>query len=51
MPHDSKLVLQELFHWFDEALSRPIPDSTVAFHVNLYEGLDSYDDPPREDGS
>jgi len=31
----------EFFSWADSVLSQPIPASTVAFHFNLYEGLDS----------
>jgi hypothetical protein len=35
------LVKQEFFRWTDQALSQVIPESTVAFHFNLYEGMDS----------
>lgn len=35
------LVKQEFFRWTDQALSQVIPGSTVAFHFNLYEGMDS----------
>jgi hypothetical protein len=39
---DLRAVVQEnLFRWFDEALSNPLPDSIIAFHVNLYEGMSS----------
>jgi hypothetical protein len=31
----------EFFSWMDEALSRPLPTNTEAFHFNLYEGEDS----------
>ena len=34
-------VRQGFFSWIDEALSQPIPDTTVAFYFNLYEGEDS----------
>lgn len=29
------------FSWIDAALSGPIPETTEAFHFNLYEGRDS----------
>lgn len=32
---------QSFFAWADQALSQPIPSSTVAFHFNLYEGWES----------
>ena len=35
------VVQENLFRWFDEALSNPLPDSVIAFHVNLYEGMNS----------
>ena len=34
-------VEARFFSWMDEALSRPLPASTEAFHFNLYEGEDS----------
>ena len=34
-------VKQEFFAWADEALREPLPEGTVAFHFNLYEGTDS----------
>jgi hypothetical protein len=35
--------LQGAFHsWVDKALARPIPQGTVAFHFNLYEGKRSF---------
>ena len=41
MSSPSSVVQRELFAWLDQALSRPLPPNTVAFHVNLYEGMDS----------
>ena len=41
MPTTPKL--QGAFHsWVDKALARPIPEGTVAFHFNLYEGERSF---------
>lgn len=34
-------VKDEFFSWVDQALSRHLPENTVAFHFNLYEGADS----------
>ena len=34
-------VKLSFFAWTDSALSQRIPDTTVAFHFNLYEGEDS----------
>ncbi|THF62782.1 hypothetical protein E6C76_16035 [Pseudothauera nasutitermitis] len=34
-------ISQAFFAWADQALSQPIPSSTVAFHFNLYEGRES----------
>lgn len=34
----SELVKGEFFAWVDEALARPMPNSTAAFHFNLYQG-------------
>jgi hypothetical protein len=35
--------LQGAFHtWVDKALTHPIPEETVAFHFNLYEGKRSF---------
>lgn len=34
-------VKRSFFAWTDRALSKRIPDATVAFHFNLYEGGDS----------
>jgi len=34
-------VTNELFAWIDDALSRELPERTVAFHFNLYESADS----------
>lgn len=34
-------VSADLFAWIDEALSKARPEPTVAFHFNLYEGVDS----------
>jgi hypothetical protein len=34
-------VSANLFAWIDEALSKALPERTVAFHFNLYEGVDS----------
>ena len=61
MQSSSSSVRQAFFSWADQALSRHIPDSTVAFHFNLYEGengvrvqlmgIDSFipgDDPERD---
>ena len=31
----------EFFAWADYVLAREIPSSTVGFHFNLYEGIDS----------
>ena len=31
-------VTKEFFVWADRSLSEPIPQATVAFHFNLYEG-------------
>lgn len=31
-------VIREFFVWADQSLSQPIPQATVAFHFNLYEG-------------
>src|SRR5262245_35793358 len=41
MPESTSSVRREFFLWADQALSAPIPDSAVAFHFNLYEGIDS----------
>lgn len=35
------LVNQQFFLWLDHALLQHIPEKTVAFHFNLYEGTDS----------
>lgn len=37
----SAFVKDEFFTWADEALGQPIPNGTVAFHFNLYEGSES----------
>ena len=34
-------IQNSLFSWIDSALSQAIPAETVAFHFNLYEGIDS----------
>jgi hypothetical protein len=34
-------VTKEFFVWADRSLSQPIPQATVAFHFNLYEGATS----------
>jgi len=34
-------VRREFFSWADEALRQPIPQETVAFHFNLYQGTNS----------
>jgi hypothetical protein len=34
-------VKQEFFAWADRSLSQPIPNITIAFHFNLYEGENS----------
>lgn len=34
-------VGRSFFAWTDRALSQRLPDTTVAFHFNLYEGGDS----------
>lgn len=34
-------VIQEFFAWADRHLSQPVPSTTAAFHINLYEGEDS----------
>ncbi|WP_026600692.1 hypothetical protein [Methylomonas sp. 11b] len=31
-------VSQQFFEWADRSLSQPMPEATVAFHFNLYEG-------------
>ena len=34
-------VTHEFFVWADRHLSQPVPPTTAAFHINLYEGKDS----------
>ena len=34
-------VKREFFSWADRVLSGDLPESTCAFHFNLYEGVDS----------
>lgn len=41
MTNSISLVKQEFFRWVDQALAGSIPETTVAFHFNLYEGTDS----------
>jgi len=37
----STKIKDDLFLWIDSVLSQDIPENTVAFHFNLYEGSDS----------
>ena len=41
MNTDTSTIKLKFFAWIDWALSQPIPETTVAFHFNLYEGESS----------
>ncbi len=41
MSISTSMVTQGFFAWMDRALSQSIPHTTVAFHINLYEGESS----------